>query len=219
MSRSFDGSTDKKGVYCFLTCRMNNQTSYSRYVLVVLCIAVAFTAFILVILNTWSNHKTFTFGIPAVDQVMQGQTYEDGYKAGYQAARQKLSTRPPLPPGTPVTTANGTITSVNAVSLTMVVDSLDTDELVDGVSDTRTVNIATSTAIILRTNLSIQDMEKQMTTWREDGMKKNQPPPAPYKESHLNIADLKPGQTITVVTSNDLRLQSSFTATKILIAK
>jgi hypothetical protein len=141
---------------------MNKASSLSRYILVILCVAIVFTALILIVLNSIVQNKRLSglkSGIPAIDQIMVGQTFEDGYKAGYKAAREKSRFSISTPPGSPVYNMDGTIKSVSADKIQFTAKNIDTDELVDGVSDSRTAQITTSTVISVRTYMTMEEQQ------------------------------------------------------------
>ncbi len=192
------------------------QGSLSRYILVVLCIAVVFTTLVLIALNSWVKNRELS-GIPAIDQVLSGQTYEDGYKAGFMAAREKFSIKPPMPANIEVKMVNGEIQALSNDSMEVLVTSLDTDPTVDGVSDTRTVAIDKNTKIEKRINLQPEEINKRMADWSQDGAKKGEIPPLPYTLVPVKLSDLKVGMEITISSDESLRLAESFLAKSIMV--
>lgn len=187
----------------------NLKGSTSRYVLVALCVVVVLTTLALVIMNYWTKNS----GMPALDQVLSGQTYEDGYKAGFLAAREKFSKTPVLPQGMEVKSVFGEVKTVNKDSLTVLVTSLDTDPMVDGVSDTRTVNINKDTKIFKQISLSVDEFRNKMDAWNQSD--KSQPMPQPFKEVAMSLSDLKAGTKVTITSNEDVRLKDGFLATAI----
>lgn len=198
---------------------MNNQVSLSRYILVILCVSIVFTALTLIVLNSWVQNKRLsdlTSNVPGLNQ-LTGKTFEDGYKAGYLAAKEKYRSVPPTPEGVAVLSLMGTINSVDGQQLSVTATSLDTDPTVDGVPNERTIVVSTSTSIVLRTNLSAQDFTKKMEEWNKSEDKTKVTPPTPYTEKSLSISDLKPGQTISVTSNEDLRLLTTIKAKQIVL--
>ena len=114
---------------------MDQPRSYSRYVLVALCIAVVFTALVLVALNAWMKQ-------PGENMVFKGSGYTDGYRDGFNAAREKMK----IVAGSDIledaTSSNGEVISVSSDRLVVKQTSLDTDPVVDGVDNERTVTLA-----------------------------------------------------------------------------
>lgn len=197
----------------------SSGASLSRYILVVLCIAVVFTALVLVVLNAWVNNKKLSvpsMGIAAVDQLMNGQTYEDGYRTGYLAAREKFKTIPVSSSDAAVTGLSGTIISLGNGIITIKAESLDTDPLVDGVSDLRKISVPTSTKITIRTFLSPEKQNELAEKWRDNGMLNDEPSPLPYTDDAVKLSDLKVGMQISVSASENIRLKESFAAASII---
>lgn len=200
---------------------MNKQISLSRYILVILCSSIVFTALVLVVLNSWmQNQRLATLGSGiGIDQIFGSQSFENGYKAGYLAAREKYTKIAPLPAGTVVTALSGTVKSVSDKQIVVTATNLDTDPYVDGVSNDRTVLITASTTVMQRVFLSPEEQAKQMDRWSRSADKNKTSAPAPYTEKKLNLSDLKPGQTVAVMADEDIRLKESFTATQVVLTQ
>lgn len=196
----------------------NDKVSLSRYILVILCVSIVFTALVLIILNSWVQNKRLsqgTSGIPAIDQVLFGQSFEDGYKAGYLAARSKYQRIAPLPEGMTIMGLSGTVESINDKQLLVLAENLDVDEIVDGVSLKRTVMVNEQTKFLLRTPLSPEEQSKQIEAWsRNTG---DVPPPLPYTEKIISIKDIKVGQGVSITADEDIKLKESFTATEVIL--
>ncbi len=113
---------------------MGTTKSTSRYILTTLAIIIVITAFILVGLNALQLEKRLassSFGKAGTVEL------NAKYVEGYLAARQKYQTMCPFA-NQPTYSLNGTVQSVNADgSLTILQESLESDELVDHVSDQR----------------------------------------------------------------------------------
>ncbi len=196
----------------------NDKVSLSRYILVILCISIVFTALVLIILNSWVQNKRLSagsLGIPAIDQVLFGQSFEDGYKAGYQAARSKYQRMAPMPEGVITQNLNGHIQSIGSEQLVVLADNLDVDEIVDGVSNKRTVVITTTTKIFFRQGLPPEEHMRQIEDWNKN--RSSDLPPIPYTEKLISLKDLSEGQTVSVTAAEDIRLLSSFNATEIVL--
>lgn len=197
----------------------NDKVSLSRYILVILCVSVVFTALILIILNSWVQNKRLSSsggsGIPAIDQVLFGQSFEDGYKAGYLAARSKYQRMAPLPEGMPVMGLSGTVESINDKQLVVLADNLDVDEIVDGVSLKRTAMVDEQTKFLMRTPLSPEEQSRQIEAWsRNTG---DVPPPLPYTEKTISLKDIKAGQNVSVTADEDIKLKESFSAKEVIV--
>lgn len=197
----------------------NDKVSLSRYILVILCVSIVFTALILIILNSWVQNKRLSSGggsgIPAIDQVLFGQSFEDGYKAGYLSARSKYQRMAPLPEGMQIMGLSGLVESVNDKQLVVMAENLDVDEIVDGVSLKRTAMVNEQTKFFLRTPLPLEEQSKQIEAWsRQSG---DIPPPLPYTEKNITIKDIKAGQNISITADEDIRLKVSFTAKEVIL--
>lgn len=201
---------------------MNKQISLSRYILVILCASIVFTALVLVILNSWMQNQRLAslgLGSTGVDQIFGSQSFENGYKSGYLAAREKYTMIAPLPAGAVVMALSGTISSVNDKQIVVTATNLDTDSYVDGVSNDRTVLITASTTIMQRIFLSPEEQAKQIDKWSKTADRSKTSPPAPYTENKLSLSDLKAGQTVAVIADEDIRLKESFNATQVILTQ
>jgi hypothetical protein len=195
---------------------MKTHASLSRYILVILCVSIAFTALVLIALNSlMQNRKLSGASSGIVDQIFSNQAYENGYKAGYLAARDKFSKVAPLPEGAIVTSITGKVDSVDAKGVKLTVTNLDTDEYVDGVSNQRLALVTASTTIVTRSFLSAEEQAKQLERWSESGSKKA--PPVPYTEKAINLSGIKPGDNVIAVANEDVRLKDSFNATQLIV--
>lgn len=197
----------------------NDKVSLSRYILVILCVSVVFTALILIVLNSWVQNKRLSSGsgsrIPAIDQVLFGQSFEDGYKAGYLAARSKYQRMSPMPEGMPVMGLSGQVESVNSNQLVIMAENLDVDEIVDGVSLKREAMLDEQTRFLARTPLSPEEQIRQMEVWSRNAG--DSPPPLPYTEKIITVKDIKAGQVVSVMAEEDIKLKESFIAKEVII--
>jgi hypothetical protein len=197
---------------------MNNHASLSRYILVILCVSIVFTALVLIILNSWMQNKQLA-GLSGVGGMLTGQTYENGFKEGYLAAREKYQTIQPLPEGASVASFSGNIESLSDSSINVRATNLDTNEIVDGVSDVRNVMIDENTKIFSRTLLPQEEQDRLYAAWQKSGAAQGNPPPKAYKETEIKLSDLQNGQTVMVTANDDIRLQNSFVASEVVLVK
>jgi len=195
---------------------MNTQGSLARYILVVLCISIVFTTLVLIALNAWTTNNKLSLmslNTQSTEQPVGGRSYEDGYRAGYNAAREKLKNKPPIiGPSFYIT---GQIVSIGNNLLTVKETNLDTDEIVDGVSDIRTVNITTSTKIVLRQQIDQKTFQSQMNDWQKSSH--NTPPPLPFTEKNIAFSDLKVDHQVSVRANEDIRLADKFDALQVVV--
>lgn len=183
---------------------MEQRSSTSRYILTALAIILVITAFILVGLNALRLQSGGGIGLSLLSQ----QT-DQAYKDGYLAARQKYQSICPLPVAT--TQMIGRVLSTNSSSLKVQEQSLDTDPKVDGVDDVRTVTITSTTSLMLVVRKSAATLAAEQASATPGS-----PPPSVFTEQKISLADIKPGMTITVQSTQDVRLAASIAANSII---
>lgn len=191
---------------------MGTEKSLSRYILVVLSVSVVLTALIIVALNAYVTNKRLADGSGNgfLDTAMSGLSYEEGYKAGYNAAREKFSITPKQ-----ITSIVGQVSEIGTNEVIVKAQNLDTDEMVDGISDLRTVVISTSTELLVKRNLTDQEMANEMAKWNASS--KQEAPPLPFVLEKAELADLSSTSTVTVTAEEDIRYAETFTASRFII--
>lgn len=190
---------------------MDQHASTSRYILTSLAVILVITAFILVALNAYQTQqgRGIRLGTPS------GQTADQSYIQGYLAARSKYQAICPFAGGVAYT-VTGAVEKVSSRTITLFQKSLDTDSLVDRVSDERTILLTPETVIQKQVPKSPEDISKEIQAQKDKGLA---PPPLPYTIQRLSVADLQQGQTITVQSSSDVRLAPSITALTITLVQ
>lgn len=181
---------------------MDNQSSFSRYILVVLCVSVVLTAIILVILNAWVKNKSL-----GNLNYFAGGSYEQGYKDGFLAAKNKYSLAPIK---AEITSMEGVITKLSGKGFYMDVSG-------EGVSGSRQVMLEAKTEIFSRTAVSAKELEARFAAWRKAGAKNGQDPPKPYEDKLVNASSLIIGQKVLVTAAQDVSGLDSFTAKTIVV--
>jgi hypothetical protein len=192
-------------LYCV---HMDQPRSYSRYILVALCIAVVFTALILVALNAWMKQPGSSFGFK--------DRYQDGYVQGCKDTRERLLTAGLLRRDPDPKALVGIVVSVGKDSLVVKQTNLDTNPIVDNVPDERNVLVASSTKIIRRVWKSREVYEKEQQEFIASGA----PPekmPVPITEDTISHADIKAGDHVAVTTVEDIRLLETVNATQVIL--
>ena len=193
---------------------MSPDKSLSRYILVVLSISVVLTALIIIALNAYVNNARLSSDNGFIDSARSSFSYNQGYKDGYNTARDKFYFGP-----TEFNTIVGKIIEVTPNGLIINASNLDTDEFVDGVSNVRKVEITAETKIFRRTALSEAEFDRAMATWRASGMAKNDPIPSSFTDKEISISDLQADQTVVINANQNIRLLETFTAESIVVVE
>jgi len=191
---------------------MANQSpaSASRYIMTALSIILVITAFVLVALNAYQVKIN-----PL--QITPKKTAEQGYVEGYLAARKNYQAVCPLA-GQPTNFFTGIVQSVSGQSITVVEQSLETDPLVDRISNTRTVTIDANTVIQSSVTKTAAEIAQDVKTL-QDSLKKGEPVAAPSNSVPAKLSDIMPGQLVYVQSNQDVRLLSTIPATSIRLLK
>lgn len=193
-----------------------NSHSTSRYILVVLCVAVVGTSLVLVALNALvkqpGSKLAFQSGASLTSCPAGDAT--TAYKNGYNAAREKLRASGLLT--TPVSNniLSGTVVAVGTDTLTVKQNNLDTDPIADGIPDERIVTVAAGTPIYFDTIKTAFEMQRELAA-----LKPGTPPPVASTRTMAKLSDIQVGQTVYVESKQDVRLLSSIPATQIVAHK
>lgn len=192
---------------------MEPTKSTSRYILTALAIILVITAFVLVGLNALNIEQRLGLspGIWGTDSAQ----LEENYRLGYLAAREKYKGICPSVErqGSII---SGIVDSVEGDSLTITQDYFDTDEKVDGISDTRHANITANTKIELHTQKDQEVLSKELAAFKPGP---DSTPPAPFILSNIKLSDIKPGDRVNVISDSELRLAEEFTALTINVSR
>ncbi len=191
---------------------MSPEKSLSRYILVVLSVSVVLTALIIVAINAYVNNVRLSSDNGFIDSTLSSFSYNQGYKDGYNAARDRFNIMP-----LEVTAISGEIIDITGDSVTINAVNLNTDEFVDDISNLRKATISEDTNISARTALSEEDFDKAMTAWRASGASQGLPPPAGFTDKEAQFSDLQVGQNITITANQDIRLEETFTAVSVVV--
>ncbi|MFZ6015142.1 MAG: hypothetical protein ACOYUZ_02180 [Patescibacteria group bacterium] len=190
---------------------MDNAKSLSRYILVVLCVSVVFTAIILVALNAYVQNKRISQGDNGfLETAFETLTYEDGYRKGYEEARKEFSTIPDE-----IFTLTGAVTITDDANIYFIPQNTGTNEFVDGIPETRIAELAEDTKIYKRAPLTTEELDKALADWRRSGAEGN--PPAPFVDEELTINEIAAGQTISVTADTNIKELESFIAKEIIL--
>lgn len=140
---------------------------------------------------------------------------EDLYAKGYKAARE-FAYQSGIP-NMPIANVSGVIQTVSGNSLTVKTD-LFIDEKVDGVGQVRTVNVASETKIVRRTEKDPAALMKELDAFdsRASGSDGMMSPPEPFNEESISLLDLKVGDNIIIMSGvEDVRLVNPIEAKEI----
>ena len=195
---------------------MDTTTSKSRYILTSLAIIIVITAFILVGLNALHlENRLASSSFGKASKVELNAKYVEGYLA----ARQKYQAMCPFA-SQPAYSLNGTVQSVNADgSITVTQNSLESDELVDHVSDQRWI-IVTSNTIINRSVAKSQEQFQKETADFNSARAAGSAtvaPPSPMSEELVRLGDIPVGSRVRVESDQDVRTLERFSATRISV--
>jgi hypothetical protein len=179
---------------------------------VVLSISVVLTALVIVALNAYVTNKQLAQNGNSsfIDKAFSTFSYDDGYRDGYSAAREKFGVLP-----SEITAITGNVMDMDQSFVTIKAINIDTDEFVDRVSDIRKGLITASTTIMLRKVLTGEELDAAMIAWRKNPA--DNPPPVPYTETKASLNDLSAGATVLITALEDIRLKESFYAQNIII--
>ena len=184
--------------------RYSSNASASRTILVGLAIVLVITAFVLVGLNALR---------PAPAKISSGDPYAQGFQDA-RAMYQNLY--PQVAQQSDATSLVATVQSNNGNSLTVLASSLDTDERIDGVSNTRTITLDANTKIQSTAPKAPDQFAKEMQSYlAKNSTSSATTPPAQFTFTNLKASDIKPGDVIIVQSNQSVRLLSSIPATSI----
>jgi hypothetical protein len=191
---------------------MSPEKSLSRYILVVLSVSVVLTALVIVAINAYVNNARLSSGSNSfIDSTLSSFSYNQGYKDGYNAARDRFNIMP-----LEIRAINGEIIDITNDSVTINAVNLNTDEFVDDISNLRKAIINEDTKIFARTALSEEDFDKQLSAWRSTGAMQGNPPPTGFTQTEIKLSDLKVGDTAVLTANQDIRLMETFTAESVV---
>jgi hypothetical protein len=202
----------------------SQDKSAPRIILSTLAVIMFVTVMVIVILQT---------AFPK----MNIKTYDDGYKDGFNIARDlSANTNTGAMKNLGRTSLLGTVNDVYASSLTFTASGLVLDPKVDGVSSVRTVNIGSQTSVYVYVPKTTQELVAETTTYQDamaafqktakpnvgtstSSVLSTPTPPAPFKQVKGKISDIVSGDQISVTgeKNQDLTTVDPINALKIVI--
>jgi hypothetical protein len=194
----------------------NMERSYSRYLLVVLCVAITCTALILVALNAYSNSKKTPLGYTS-GTVPSDQAIADSYRNGFETAMERFQ-KYGLGVQGDAHILIGTVQQNSGGKLIVLQENLMTDALVSGVSDDREVIITACTKITRATKKSAAQFAAEQDAFAKLPPSPNTQPPSPTTQTSIKISDIKIGDVVAVTAKEaDITNAASLTATDIVV--
>lgn len=194
-----------------LKANFMNQSSTSRYILTSLAIIIVITALALVALNAFQLEKRFSSGISA-------NSTTEAYVQGFLAARKKYQALYPAPsPSSHL--LSGVIRSVGTNSFVLTQTSLDTDPIVDGVSDDRTIVLTNNAALSIIAPKSSEQFSQELNAFQHASPNKTgaNVPPSPTLRQSIKPSDMKVGQMVSIESDEEVRLLSTIHAKSVTV--
>ncbi len=177
---------------------MKNSSTPSRNLLTTLAVILVVTAFVLVGLNSLQLEKK-----------LQSETAKS-YVNGYLTARKTYQDVCPFA-GRETNHFSGTVQSTNGTELLVLAESLDTDPLVDGVSNVRRITVTNSTVIQKSVKKSATQLQQELTAYAKLPSPKG-PPPTEVSMVQIKLSDIQNGSKVYVESASDVRMQSVISA-------
>jgi hypothetical protein len=178
---------------------------------VALCAVIFVLAFTL---GSLAGPKVFTVKDPS--NLSVANTYE----AGWSAARKRLADSDigPIINVQDMRSVRGVIESIGADRISVRIRPL--DPLADPVLDNRVVLVKNTTKIIRLDRKDVKVFQKEMEVFFANikkGKTSSEPvrPPDPFIKSAISVADLKVGDRIVALASEDIKVAKEFVATEI----
>lgn len=181
-----------------------------------LCVSVVGTALILVALNAWMNPGGISSRKTLLSEISD-EGIEAAYAEGYNAARDRFRTAAFISFDPSIKQLTGTVVKNGSGKLVVKQTNLDTDPVVDGVSDERTVKLAADAKVYKETPKTSEQMNKELASFNTE--KEGVEPPSPYTRTSIKLSDIPTGATVRVTTDSPVRLLEQITATEIVYVK
>lgn len=189
------------------------ERSYSRYLLVVLCVAIVATAVVLVALNAYTNSRHQDAYATAPLDDAEGNAYRDGFEAAKQRFEQYG-----LGINDDTQTLVGSVQNVSGGKIRVLQENLMADALMSGVSDEREVTISASTKISRETKKPEAQFSAEQEAFMKLAPSPTTQPPAPSVVTSIRLSDIKPGDRLRITAQEkDVTLLPLITATEIVV--
>jgi len=156
------------------------------------------------------------YGTTSLLQGKTAHTYKDGYRAGYEAARQKLKESnlfPEVP--TETNTLSGTVLKTDKKSFTFESQNLALNPLeAEKTPSTRTVKITESTRIYRITPRNPEELQAEFERFQEAADPEARPP-EPFPREDVDASAIQSGMIITVTADHNIFSEEVFEASEI----
>lgn len=158
--------------------------------------------------------------------------YDRGYATAWTEAKTKVGATMLGTPAMATLSVSGAVTAVNASSFTMDAPPLLRNPLDEPTPTKRTVQVSSTTSIIIVSERAQAEMEKEQAAYQaaieeyqkslanSNANEQTPPspmPPMPFTERKGTLADLKTGMVATVTAATDIAYAETITATEIRV--
>lgn len=193
-------------------------TSYSRYILVVLCVSVVFTTIALIALNAAFQQRNFGSKLQLSSSGSTDNDLQMAFGSGYQAARQNLMDKGLLIGELDPKYLTGVVTKNDDSGLFVMQTSLDSVPAVDGVEDERQIIISPTTKFYSETSKSSEDFARELEAYAKISLTENSnPAPLPVIKKAATLTDIKVGDKVKILSEQSVRFAPLIQATQINI--
>lgn len=194
--------------------------SYSRYILTVLCIAITFTALVLIALNAWIKQPSTGASIgyvPSRASLTKDEELKEAYVQGYVAARERLSSLGGVGLNTEPRILRGTVVNVGSKSLTLKQTNLDTHPLVDSIPDERLVTLAANAHIYAETEKTTAQFQAELADFEKSSLDNpERTPPQIFTRREITLSDIPVGASLRIISEESVRMASEIIASEIV---
>jgi len=162
------------------------ERSYSRYLLVVLCVSVVITGLALVAINAYTTSQPKADGQASSSD----EDLVEAYRSGFNAAREKIQFQGLLILSGDKNALVGSVIEVNADRLTVKQESLLVDPLADGVPDEREIVVDSETMLFRQPDAaSVADPSASA--------------PQAVERTQISLTDISVGSRIRVIAKEE----------------
>ena len=199
-------------------------------VVAVACLSLGFSIAFFGYSQTGAQPQPSVAQSPSSQQQNPKGTYEEGYQAGLVFAKKKLAEQNPLT-DRPVNEIQGaTVKSITGQNITVEFKASMLDFFKDGLA-AKTISVSDKTLFerhipkdsgayseeLRQYSKTFDNYQKTVGKTLQAPSADEPTPPLPYTFEKISLADLKPGETVSVRTSDDLRTADSVVADAVFL--